>query len=537
MGRVRLLVWLLLFLVGAATEAPSVRSVGIHPWLADLLTGWCLLGCGLLAMSREDESGTGPLLVATGATWFLGNVATLALYFPRALLFHVTLSYPTGRLKGRLERATIIVGYAVAVVPPAARSAAVTVGYSTLVGIVAVWRRRHCVGAQRKARDWSVAAVLALSTALIIVAAVRLFFPTIIVRSATLDGYQVAICLLSVTLVAGLTRRPWDVTNMATDLVVELTEARSGAVRDALAAALGDPTLTLTLWDPDTGSWIGAAGEQVLTPAVGSGRRITRVERQGHPIALLAHDVAVLDDPALDRALEAAASLAETNARLEAEVESQILEVERSRRRLVLAEGDARRLLAHEVGDGVGRRLKVIGDLLAEAVKAGYIEAVSAERVQSQLRRTETTLRDLAAGLHPGGLLLGGLEAAVNRLAASSTIPVDVRFAAGAMAAEVEAAVYYVCSEALANITKHARSSYASVRVMTIAESIRVEVLDDGIGGAIVRPGSGLQGLEDRVAALGGSFALGNRVGGGTVLTVEVPLLWVHDPDNRLYRA
>jgi signal transduction histidine kinase len=133
-------------------------------------------------------------------------------------------------------------------------------------------------------------------------------------------------------------------------------------------------------------------------------------------------------------------------------------------------------------------------------------------------------VRDLARGIHPAVLTDRGLDAALSALAARSTVPVDVQVdVAERPPASVEAAAYFVVSEALTNMTKHANATKATVTVRRSGDRVTIQVQDDGVGGAQVAEGSGLAGLRDRVGALDGELHLLSPAGGPTVLMVEIP--------------
>ncbi|MCW6006758.1 sensor histidine kinase, partial [Micromonospora sp. CPCC 205371] len=142
-------------------------------------------------------------------------------------------------------------------------------------------------------------------------------------------------------------------------------------------------------------------------------------------------------------------------------------------------------------------------------------------RARAQLDQTLDELDDLARGLHPRDLA-GGLAAALRALVARSAVPVALAVPGGRFAAEVEAAVYFVAAEALANVAKHASASSASVDVRRDESGLTVVVVDDGAGGAV--PRRGLIGLADRVQALGGRLRVESPPGGGTTLTAYLPL-------------
>src|SRR6266540_3968590 len=504
-------------------------------WVPDLVTGWSLILFGLIGWSRRPESRSGPLMAATGFAWFAGNFATAdlgpldwlaahALYLYRGPLFHLVLSYPRGRLAGRIERAAVAVGYLAAIVTPAWRSGTTTIVLASLLLGVAGRSYLRSAGRERRERLAALQATAFLGAVLAADALVRLAVSTPDAKDATLLANEAALVVLAVSLLAGLLRWPWERAEV-TDFVVELGEARSGTLRDALARALGDPTLELGYWLPESDAYVDVAGQPLELPAAGSDRAVTRVERDGQAVAVLVHDPAVLDDPGLVEAVAAAARLAASNARLQAEVRAQVSELQESRRRLVWAGDEERRRLEQRLHEAAERRLVALGHAL-ERVSGNTSRTRTAdiERARGQLARTLADLHDLAGGLHPRALTEQGLAAALASLARRSPVPVELAVPAERLPAEVEAAAYFVCSEALANVAKYASASRAVVRVAADDRAALVEIVDDGVGGADPAQGSGLRGLADRVEALGGQLRLESPPGGGTRLSAELLL-------------
>jgi signal transduction histidine kinase len=504
-------------------------------WIPDLVTGWSLIACGLVGWSRRPESRSGALMAATGFAWFAGNFATAdlgpldwlaahALYLYRGPLFHLVLSYPRGRLAGRIERAAVAVGYVAAIVTPAWRSGTTTIVLASLLVGVAGRSYLRSAGRERRERLAALQATTFLGAVLAADALVRFAVSTEEAKDATLLANEAALVALAVSLLAGLLRWPWERAEV-TDFVVELGEARSGTLRDALARALGDPTLELGYWLPESGAYVDAAGRSLELPAAGSARAVTRVERDGQAVAVLVHDPAVLDDPGLVEAVAAAARLAASNARLQAEVRAQVSELQESRRRLVRAGDEERRRLEQRLREGAERRLVALGHVLERASgNTSRSRTAEIERASGQLARALVDLHDLARGLHPRALTEQGLAAALASLARRSPVPVELAVPAERLPAEVEAAAYFICSEALANIAKYASASRVVVRVTADDRAALVEIVDDGVGGADPAQGSGLRGLADRVEALGGALRLESPPGGGTRLSAELPL-------------
>ena len=133
-------------------------------------------------------------------------------------------------------------------------------------------------------------------------------------------------------------------------------------------------------------------------------------------------------------------------------------------------------------------------------------------------------IRDLVRGIHPVILEDRGLDAALSAVVARSPVPValDVQVAKRPPPA-VESAAYFVVNEALTNVARHAMATRAHVSIARAGDRLVVEVRDDGVGGADVAGGSGLQGLRDRVAGLGGSMYVISPAGGPTTISVELP--------------
>jgi signal transduction histidine kinase len=409
-------------------------------------------------------------------------------------------------------------------VTPAWRSGTTTIVLASLLLCVAGRSYLRAAGRERRERLAALLATAFLGAVLAGDALVRLAVSTPEAKDATLLANEAALVVLAVSLLAGLLRWPWERAEV-TDFVVELGEARSGTLRDELARALGDPTLELGYWLPEGGAYVDVAGRPLELPAPGSDRGVTRVERDGQPVAVLVHDPAVLDDPGLAEAVATAARLAASNVRLQAEVRAQVSELQQSRRRLVQAGDEERRRLEQRLRDGAERRLVALGHVLERVSgNASRTEIAEIERARGQLGRTLADLRDLAGGLHPRALTEHGLAAALASLARRSPVPVELTVPAERLPAEVEAAAYFICSEALANVAKYASASRVVVRVTADERAALVEVVDDGVGGADPAHGSGLRGLADRAEALGGTLGLESPPDGGTRLSAELPV-------------
>jgi PAS domain S-box-containing protein len=211
------------------------------------------------------------------------------------------------------------------------------------------------------------------------------------------------------------------------------------------------------------------------------------------------------------------------------ERERHLREIRASRTRLVEAQDAERRRLERNLHDGAQQRLVSLSlalrlaqaKLAADPEGARDILAAAGDELSLALGE----LRELARGIHPAMLTDRGLGAAVESLVTRAPVPVELAaMPAERLPAPVEAAAFYVISEALANIGKYAQASFARVSVTRVDGRAVVEVADDGVGGADPMRGSGLRGLVDRVEALDGRLAVESPVGEGTTIVAEIPL-------------
>jgi signal transduction histidine kinase len=532
-------VWLLLWpagaVVGITAEWRLYGWADPRNWAPDLLAGWTLIACGLAGWSRRPQSRSGALLAAAGFAWFAPNFAATgvtalgwlsahARYLYLGPLVHLVLTYPRGRLVRRLDRAAVAAGYAAAVITPVWGSKTATIVLACVLVAVAVRSYVCAAGRERRRRLAALQATTLLAAMLAAVALVRLIEPGQATVAATLHAYQAALCGLSVGLLVGLLRGSWERADVA-DLVVELSASRSGTLRDELARALGDPSLQVGYWVPASSGFVDSGGRPIRVPDPGSGRSMTMVERDGQPLAVLVHDPAVLGDPGLVEAVASAARQAAANARLQAEVRARLAEIGASRRRILEAGDEERGRLERRLRDGALRRLGEVAQTLhqARSSTAGGNAAERIARAETQLARTQEELRRLARGIHPRELSERGLAAALAALARDVPLPVKLAVSVTGESPGAAACAYFVCAEALANVAKYAAASQVAVSVRSGTEGIRVEVEDDGAGGADPGRGTGLRGLADRVETLGGTLTVDSPPGRGTRLVAVIP--------------
>jgi signal transduction histidine kinase len=308
--------------------------------------------------------------------------------------------------------------------------------------------------------------------------------------------------------------------------LADLWEGRAApeAIEAVLAQALGDPGLQLLFRLPAGEVDVDATG-RVVHGAGGEDRARTPVRRGTIPLATVVHDPALGERPDLLESVIGAAGLAIEIARLGVEARRQLAEVEESRARIVTAGYEERRRLERDLHDGAQQRLVSIGLALRHAQGQLPAQSAAARTLDStvdELARAIAELRELARGVRPAGLD-DGLARALGDLVSRSRLRTTVEVTGERFEDKLETAAYFVASEALANAAKHAGASHVVLRAERQNGTLVVSVDDDGVGGAVPSEGSGLSGITDRVAALGGRVTVVSPPGRGTVVTAELP--------------
>jgi signal transduction histidine kinase len=485
---------------------------------ADFLVGCAFVASGAIARDRRPESRVGVLALVSGAAWFAGNVGTPLLYLHRGPLVHLCLSYPTGRVRSRVSRAVVAFAYVDGAIEPLARNAALTFVLSCAIALAALGSFLATSGPARKAAEPALGAAVAVGGALSLGALGRLagWNP-----DAVLLAYDVVVASVVVVLVADLLRRRW-ADAVVTGLVVDLG-TEGGTLRAKLAHALGDPSLVIGYRLTNASAFVDEAGRPVELPRPGSGRTVTPLVDRGEEVALLVHDDALLTDRRLLESVAAAARIAVANVGLQADARARATELEESRRRIVEAADAQRRRLERELRLGAEHRLGRVAAVLADvrvSVPAEETETISV--LEGELARARRELEAFAQGIHPAALTAGGVGVAFEQLAGLCPIPVQRSGTVDRLPEPIEAALFFVCSEALTNAAKHSGASRVTIDVDADDRHVEVAIADDGIGGAAPRRGSGLAGLVDRVEALGGTLRIESPSGRGTRVVVSL---------------
>jgi len=511
---------------------------------------WAYLLAGAIAWERRPDSRVAALMTAVGvvapAGHFAGSSLPVLYLAPwigvplmNVFLVWLILSYPNGRLRSRLYPALIgAIGLTLAITNVLAQligmqvlqyAAVVTVplAMSLLALVIHRW-----ISASAAARRGLTPMVVAGTLVAMLFAAESLLFligiqagPGTPLRWAML----VARATVPVAFLVGLLNQRM-ARGAVAELVVGLDASRVGRLRESLAQALGDPSLEVAFWSPTRRRYEDADGAPVDVPEDDTDRGVILLERGGKRLGAIVHDPALAEDPGLISGVSAAILMAVDIERLNAAVRAQLADVRASRTRIVEAADAERRRVERNLHDGAQQRLVALSLALRRARAqlaagaGGELEATLGG-ASEQLASALSELRDLARGIHPAILTEAGLGPALRSLAREATIPVSVTLALDDRLPDpVAVAAYFLAAEALANVAKYSAADHVTMSAVSTVDRLHMEVSDDGVGGADPAIGSGLRGLADRVAALGGLLEIHSPPGGGTRLVADLPL-------------
>jgi signal transduction histidine kinase len=544
-------------------------------WAAvGLLIGWSFIGTGLFAWARRPDNRVGALMTGTGFGWLVAGlgISDVPLLFTLGsvlgsvylvVAIQLLFAFPDGNLHTRGERRIVAVGYlltTIGVLPawffsdPAdfdcddcpenvlliESSKTTATVLTTVVNVVAfvliaavlvtlVRRWRRASAPQRRFLVPVYSAGVALMAALIV---------NVALQAGGLQSSSAQIAFFIGLIPFGLV--PWLFLGTLArakmiqggavgELIARLGESpRPGELRDALAKALGDPSLELVYWLPEAERYVDAEGRPYELPEEGSSRAFTRVEREGARIGAIVYDASLRDAGDYVRAVGAAAALALANERLDAELRAKLEELRASRQRMLSIGLEERRRLERDLHDGAQQRLVSMALNLRLARSKLREDPDAADRLLEgagdELDAALAELRELARGIHPAVLTDRGLDTALATLVSRAPLPVELAAIPGERLPEaVELAAYFVVAEALTNVAKYAEATRATVSVERSDGRIVVEVADDGVGGADPEQGTGLRGLADRLAILEGRLDVRSERGRGTTVTARIP--------------
>jgi signal transduction histidine kinase len=521
--------------------------------LLNLAIGLTYLYGGLAIWARAPANRTGAKMTAVGLTWFIGAVAGAPIPFVGDLglafgdlsavfLLTLVLAYPGGTLETTIDR----IGIAIMLVG------------TTTINVVNDFVTNPLLINQGTNGLYVGLALALMASALV----VRRWVLAPAMSRRDLTPVLVAGGVFIATVLINIVRRIADVPDTTAELLIAIKDLAPAAVPvalligfygqserrlRALVDAIPDPLFRIGR-DGRLVETMGAAVEEDDHSSEGQdGQRLQEALQAAQQSEALAAAARAVDErrlQSLDITLELPEGRRELEVRLAPSGHDEVTaivrdftdqreaeaEVRRSRARIVEAGDAERRRIERNLHDGAQQRLVALSLALrrarAQVSGDGDGDATTTlDEAGVQLRAALDELRELARGIHPAILTEAGLGPALGALAAES--PVDVTLDVELpepLPGQVEAAAYFVVAEALTNVAKYAAADHVAITATTRDGVLQVEVGDDGRGGADPAAGTGLRGLEDRVAALGGRLAVRSPAGGGTQVMAQIPI-------------
>lgn len=564
----------------AAVELTVLMRAEIPPAvpIADFFACCAFVWSGVLAWRHRPASLTGPLLMLAGLGLapvnliFVGDaplLRTLGLMGLQTFappLIHLLLAFPSGRLGRRTHRRFVLAAYIHLTVqfwvlllfyepPPGCGDclqgnllgifadrgawtvlwvlhALLNVAFGVALMAILVGRFRSATRAGKRVLAPVLVAGFVVSVIAVATAPFAYDMLDGTVAPTSLQAvWTIAWWALPASILVALSRTRASRWNLG-ELVERLARRPPPlGLRDALADALGDPSLELGFWVESSGGWRDVHGRPLHPRAGGAARATMELRRGGERQALLVHDPLLLEDDAALEAVRAAAAVAIDTERLQAELRSRLAEARAAQGRLQGAADEARRRIERELRAGPQRRLLDLAATLAMLPVALPRERRDdlgplVEATGDLVTRAREELRDLAAGVYPAALARDGLPTVLEDLASVSPLPVLLRIEQGGdlpLPLPVATAAWFACREAIANAAKHAGAQRLTIVLQQAGGEVCLEVHDDGHGGADPA-GAGLRGLADRMEALGGRLEVESRPRGGTTLRARLPV-------------
>ena len=521
---------------------------------------------GGLAWRRRPRSDIGFLVILAGVAVYAGSlyntvlpslvaIGSVCATLMVAAIVHLLLAFPTGRLPDRLSVFLVVATYVACLVlqaplylldadgpfPPFALadlpraseffSLLQTIVATALMIVVAgvLWGRlRRADAAHRRILvplfSYGIFTVLFMPLIAIVMDRVLHIDPTVrgFLQLGVIAGIPIAFAV-------GIVRGGFARTGELDELGAWL--GAGGAAREPLATALarvlGDPSLRLYFRMEDDGALLDADGHTTEGLASADPRRGWQpIVLDGREIGAIEYDAALVSSAERVRTAGSVVAIEVERERLTAELRASRRALLQSRERLVEAGDRERRRVARDLHDGLQVQLVLLA-LQAQQIASAPADAVPerATRLRVDIDAAAADLRALVSALVPAALIERGLAAAAEDLADRMPIPTEFEadIPGAALGDLVEATTYFVLAEALANVVKHARASVARVRLVRHDDRLRLDVEDDGVGGASMDAGTGLRGLADRVEAIGGTISITSPRGHGTRVRAEVP--------------
>ncbi|MEJ2852321.1 MULTISPECIES: sensor histidine kinase [unclassified Saccharothrix] len=514
------------------------------------VVGLVVVVTGLVVWNRLPTPRIGALMVLGAAVYYLQYLRStdgvlFAIGFCLAYAWmgvaaHILMTWPTGRLKGRVDWIYVVASYTTSVGTQVARyfvddpsppwgigipqpvtfwgafgsASGAFMAVSAIV--IVLWRWMSTAKIHRRPTGPVWIGIVAAAT-FKIAEAVATVLPTPFVVKTTL-AWLFTIAVIVMIPLLYLVR--WVLRKLAPEVLVNLLVdikrdysalADPAALQHKLSNGLGDPTLTIK-YTLDSGTLVDIHGKPV-GPGRGS---TTEVRRHDRLVAVIEHDPALDAQPDVMDAAVAAVGLAIDNARLYATLQAQLEQLRASRRQLAQTAANERKRIQHDLHDETQGRFHRILMLLGNAEHEH--PSATIRQARTELVEAVRVMRELTQGIYPTVLRDHGLAAAVENLADRATLPVDFAVSAQRWPYDVEITAYFVISEALANIHKHSGATEAGVRVRAEPEHLVIEITDNGRGGA-----RGLSGLRARAEAVNGHLTVVSEPDQGTTVRAVIP--------------
>jgi signal transduction histidine kinase len=557
-------------LFGAVEIAELAYLPGNDPlWVFVLYpaAGLVYVVAGVVAWWRRPSNRLGTIMVFAGLVILVVNlgafdvpvlaaVGLVLAVLPLAVVVHLVLAFPSGRLRSPLARWTVASGYVVSLVfevplylfdPQASPGGILAVSSRPGVVLAATWAQRGigiavvsvaCVilgwrfrqATPRQRRVLGPLYVYGMVTVLFIPLTPDVIAPLAGLSPTMTAGLQVMLMMgVPVAFAAGLLLGGFARTGEIQELGAWLgaSAASRQSLTQALARALGDASVEVAYWVDERQAYVDAQGEPLDLPGPASGRGQVAIILDGRRIGALLYDAVLIDDPALVEAAGRVVAIAMDRDRLTAELLASREELRRSRARLVEAADGERRRIARNLHDGMQMKLVLLA-LKAQSIAglpgASSAVAGAATALRSDMDSAAAELRELVHDVMPAPLMERGLGAAAQDLVDRLPVPTRISLAVDeTLPGPVSSAAYFILNEALANAVKHARATKLGVELAEHDHTLRLEVTDDGVGGVAASEGLGLRSIADRVDVLGGSVHVHSPAGAGTQIVVELP--------------
>ncbi|WOP18659.1 sensor histidine kinase [Raineyella sp. LH-20] len=553
-------------LVGVQTALLPWRDAGGGVLL--LFPAVCLayLGAGLRAWYRRPSNRLGAVILFGGLAVWIGSlqatgvpglvaVGTVGATLILAVLVHLLLAFPSGRLIGPVPVATVAAAYVTSLVlqapkyvfdptvraqvlfladDPTAR--ALGMGFQQLVGAGVMVSTAAVLIGRLVRTDAAGRRVLAplftygVGAALFIPVSSLVLTPVFGLSAEGRAAWQLLVLGgVPFVFVFGMLRGGFARTGELEELGAWLSASDGSrpALTRALSRALGDPSLALSFWVARQRIFVDDRGVPIV-PDTGPARGFVPIELDGRTVGAVHYDSQLIADPELVRTAGQVIAIAVDRERLTAELRESQRALQFSRERLVDAGDRERRRIAQDLHDGLQVQLVLLAleaQQLANAAGTDTASGGRATQLRQRIDAAAADLRQLVAAVMPAALVEHGLGAAVEDLADRMPIPTTLVLSIGEISpsSALESTAYFVTAEALTNTVKHAQASRASVRLISDDGWLRIEVSDDGVGGANPGRGRGLRGMTDRIDVLGGRLTIASEPGQGTRIEVALP--------------